>query len=84
METVNIHEARAWLSQLVDFAAAGKDMVIGRHGKPLTRITRLHGRKQRVRIGVLNGKVTIAKDCDAPLPDNSIASIMLAAVAAQR
>ena len=73
MDTVNIYEAKTRLSQLVDIAAAGEDVVIGRNGKPLVRITRLEEPKRRIRFGVLKGKVTIAKDFDAPLPDAVLA-----------
>lgn len=41
MEPVNIYEAKTRLSQLVDQAAAGDDVVIGRNGKPVARLTRL-------------------------------------------
>ena len=73
MGTVNIYEAKTRLSQLVDIAAAGEDVVIGRNGKPLVRITRLEEPKRQIRFGVLKSKVTIAKDFDAPLPDAVIA-----------
>lgn len=73
MGTVNIYDAKTRLSQLVDIAAAGEDVVIGRNGKPLVRITRLEEPKRRIRFGVLKGKVTIAKDFDAPLPDAVLA-----------
>ena len=35
---VNIYEAKTQLSKLVDQAAAGEDIVIGRGGKPVARI----------------------------------------------
>lgn len=73
MDTVNIYEAKTRLSQLVDIAAAGKDVVIGRNGKPLVRITRLERPHQGIRFGVLKGKVKIAKDFDAPLPADILA-----------
>jgi prevent-host-death family protein len=68
METVNIYEAKTRLSQLVDKAAAGEDVVVSRHGKPLARITRLEAPKRRIRFGLLKGKLEIPEDFDAPLP----------------
>lgn len=53
METVNIYDARTRLSQLVDRAASGEDVVVSRNGKPLVRITRLKTSKRRIRFGVL-------------------------------
>lgn len=74
METVNIYEAKTRLSQLVDQAAAGEDVVVSRSGKPLVRITRLEAPKRQVKFGVLKGKVTVASDFDGPLPDDLIRS----------
>jgi prevent-host-death family protein len=73
MDAVNIYEAKTRLSQLVDKAAAGEDVVVSRNGKPLVRITQLEGSKRRIRFGVLKGKVKIARDFDAPLPDDALA-----------
>jgi prevent-host-death family protein len=73
METVNIYEAKTRLSQLVDKAVAGEDVVVSRNGKPLVRITRLDSSKRPIRFGVLKGKVRIGKDFDAPLPADVMA-----------
>ncbi len=72
MESVNIYEAKTRLSQLVDQAASGHDVVVKRNGKPLARITRLASAKRPVKFGVLKGKVIIAADFDAPLPDEVV------------
>jgi len=59
--------AKTRLSQLVDQAASGEDVVISRNGNPLVKITRLEsGPKQLTKFGVLKGKVTIAADFDTP------------------
>jgi prevent-host-death family protein len=73
METVNIYDAKTRLSQLVDKAASGEDVVVSRNGKPLVRITRLEGSKRRIKFGVLKGKVKIGSDFDAPLPKQVLA-----------
>ena len=70
METVNIYDAKTRLSQLVDKAAAGEDVIVSRNGKPLVRITKLEETRRRIRFGVLKGKIRIARDFDAPLPDD--------------
>ena len=67
MAIVNIYDAKTRLSQLVDKAASGEDVVVSRNGKPLVRITRLEAPKRRIRFGVLKGQVNIAADFDAPL-----------------
>ena len=73
MEAVNIYDAKTGLSQLVDKAAAGEDVLVSRNGKPLVRITQLEGFKRRIRFGVLKGKVSISPDFDAPLPNEVLA-----------
>jgi prevent-host-death family protein len=74
MKPVNIYDAKTRFSQLVDQAASGEEVVISRNGKPLVKITRLdNGPKQRIKFGVLKGKVTIAADFDAPLPPEVLA-----------
>ena len=70
MKTVNIDEAKNCLSQLVDQASAGTDVVVSRNGKPLVRITRLQDPKRPIRFGVLKGKVKIGKGFDAALTDD--------------
>ncbi len=62
MVTVDIHDAETRLSQLVDQAAAGTDVVLSRDGKPLVRITQLSVPKRRIKFGLLKGKVRIAAD----------------------
>lgn len=70
METVNIYDAKTHLSKLVDKAAAGEDVVVSRHGKPLVRITRLEASRRPIRFGLLAGRISIPADFDAPLPDD--------------
>jgi prevent-host-death family protein len=68
MTTINIYEAKTQLSKLVERAAAGKDVIIARGGKPVARLTSLAPPKSKLRFGLLKGKVKAAKDFDAPLP----------------
>jgi len=74
VEPVNIYEAKTRLSQLIDIAASGEDVVLSRNGKPLVRITRLESPKRRIKFGVLKGKVIVAEDFGAPMPDEVLAS----------
>lgn len=73
MESVNIYDAKTRLSQLVDKAAAGEDVIVSRNGKPLVRITRLEPTKRRIRFGLLKGKLVVPQDFDAPLPADMLA-----------
>jgi prevent-host-death family protein len=69
MKPVNIYEAKTRLSQLVELAAAGQDVVIARAGRPVARLTRLAGTGAKRRLGLLNGRFRIPDDFNRPLPD---------------
>jgi len=71
METVNIHAAKTQLSRLVDAAAAGREVVIARAGRPVARLVPLAGpaTKPRRVLGALAGRLRVPADFDAPLPD---------------
>jgi prevent-host-death family protein len=71
--TVNIYEAKAKLSKLVDLASQGEDIIIARNGKPAARLTTLKEEKRPIQFGLLEGKGWIADDFDAPLPDDILA-----------
>ena len=70
-KTVNIFEAKTNLSKLIAKAEKGEDVVIARAGKPVVRLTRLETAKRKpIRFGGLKGKIWIADDFDAPLPED--------------
>lgn len=64
---INVHEAKTHLSRLLDRAAAGEEIVIGRAGKPIARLMPLD-RPQRV-FGAMIGELWIGDDFDDPDDD---------------
>jgi prevent-host-death family protein len=68
---VNIAEAKAKLSQLLDEAAAGKEVVIARAGKPIVRLTPID-RPKRIELGFLDLDIPDAFFFD-PLPEEELA-----------
>ena len=70
MAQVGMHEAKTKLSQLVERAESGEDIVISRNGKPVARLVpvRTAGSFGSVR-GSWRGRVRIADDFDE-LPDD--------------
>ncbi len=70
MEQVNIHEAKTNLSRLVDRVAAGAEIVIAKAGKPLARLVPYEAAKPKRKPGFLKGKIKVAEDFDAPLPND--------------
>jgi prevent-host-death family protein len=69
MRKVNIYEAKTHLSQLVDEAASGRDVLIARAGRPVARLTRLAPTTRRRRLGLLDGRFRIPDDFNRPLPE---------------
>jgi prevent-host-death family protein len=61
---VNIHEAKTHLSRLVDRAAAGEEIIIGRAGKPVARLVALEPPVEKRRLGVWKGQVWVSPDFD--------------------
>ena len=68
MNKVNIHEAKTHLSQLVERAEAGEEIVIARAGRPVARLGPLGSRKRARKLGLLDGCFRIPDDFNAPLP----------------
>ncbi|MFH2045264.1 MAG: type II toxin-antitoxin system Phd/YefM family antitoxin [Pseudomonadota bacterium] len=68
-QTLNINEFKTQLSQLLEEVATGSEVIISKRGKPIARLSRIEGGKPKIRFGVLKGKVKVADDFDAPLPN---------------
>lgn len=66
---VNITEAKAQLSRLVDEAAAGKRVIIGKSGRPVAVLQAYEADPGPRQLGAWRGRVEVADDFDAPLPD---------------
>lgn len=64
MKVVNVQNAKTHLSRLIDEAAAGEEIVIGKHGKPLARLSAYAPREELRPLGGLEGKIRIASDFD--------------------
>lgn len=71
--TVNIFEAKTQLSKLIAMVESGEEVVIARAGKPVVRLTKLDPPKKTIVYGLLRGKIHVADDFDAPLPDEILA-----------
>lgn len=69
MKKVNIYEAKTRLSQLVEEAASGEDVVIARAGRPVARLTRLREPGRKRRLGLLDGRFKIPDTFNQPLPE---------------
>lgn len=68
---VNVHEAKTHLSRLLALVEAGEEVVLMRGGKPVARLVPLPKERQP---GTAKGKVWLAEDFDAPLPEELLSA----------
>lgn len=66
---VNISDAKAQLSELVARVQAGETVLIGSGGQPVAVLSRYDAGAEPRTIGGWQGRVRIAEDFDAELPD---------------
>ena len=69
MKQVNVAEAKAQLSNLIETALRGEEVVIARRDVPLVRLTAIPDAKIRPRFGCLAGKIEVRDGFDDPLVD---------------
>ncbi len=71
METVNIHDAKTRLSQLIADAVKGKPFVIAKAGKPLVKVERLEEAipKGKRKLGFMVGQGHVPEDFDTMFQD---------------
>lgn len=67
---VNTHEAKTRLSELLRRVEAGEEIIIGRGGRPIAKLTPIRKDEPR-RPGAWRGRVRIADDFDE-LPEDVI------------
>lgn len=67
--TVNIHEAKTHLSKILQRVAIGEEIIIAKSGKPIARIVPFKQAPLQRVPGSAKGKIWIAPDFNAPLPD---------------
>ena len=70
MTQVGMHEAKTKLSQLVERAESGEEILIARNGKPVARLLPVSSANSLATVhGALRGRVHFAEDFDE-LPDD--------------
>ena len=65
---VNIYEAKAKLSSLIERAMLGEDVVISKAGKPMVKLVRLDVPAKR-QLGSARGMFSLPEGWDAPMDD---------------
>lgn len=74
MQIVNIHDAKTNFSKLIDAVGRGEEIVIAKAGRPAARLVPIRATHRDRKPGALKGKMHVADDFDAPLPDALLAA----------
>jgi prevent-host-death family protein len=69
VKTINVHEAKAHLSELLERAHAGEEIILSRYGKPYARLVPLE-KLEKVPLGFLQGEIEEA--FFGPLPEEEL------------
>jgi prevent-host-death family protein len=72
MNTFTIHQAKTNLSQLIQKAAAGEDVIIARGAKPVARLVAIGDVKGKRVPGSLKGKLIVGPEFFEPLPETEL------------
>ncbi|MGD0308733.1 MAG: type II toxin-antitoxin system Phd/YefM family antitoxin [Acidobacteriota bacterium] len=70
---INVYQAKTKLSQLIDRAAEGEEIVIARNGRPVARLIPCDQSRAPRKLGILAGRIHVSEDFDAPLPEEILA-----------
>lgn len=68
--TVDVYEAKAHLSRLLDRVSLGEEVIITRAGKPIARLVGLLTGLARRTPGSAAGRLVLRDDLEDPLPDD--------------
>ncbi len=71
MGTVTLDLAQTQLSDLIEDAIQGKEVVITKDGKPLVKLVPVSKSKPKPVFGSAKGLISMSDDFDAPLEDFS-------------
>ena len=66
-EKINVEDAKKRLSQLVDRAEAGDEIIIARGGRPAARLVPCRDPRVERKPGRMRGRIRIGPDFDDPL-----------------
>jgi prevent-host-death family protein len=64
---VNIHDAKTYLSRLLDGVAMG-DVIIAKAGKPLAKLVPISSERPRFKLGSAKGEFVVPDDFNDPWP----------------
>jgi prevent-host-death family protein len=72
---VNIYEAKTKLSQLVERAMVGEEIIIAKAGRPMVKLVRVDAPAKR-QLGTAAGTIQYADGWDAPMSDRELDELL--------
>jgi prevent-host-death family protein len=69
MSQFNIHTAKAHLSELIQKALLGEEVIIARDNKPMVKLVAIQPLKRQRKLEFAKGLISIQHDFDEPLDD---------------
>lgn len=66
---VSVYEAKSKLSQMINKALEGEEVIITRNGEETVKLIPVPKESKRNWIGMYEGQITIHDDFDDPLPE---------------
>jgi antitoxin (DNA-binding transcriptional repressor) of toxin-antitoxin stability system len=72
MKVVKVHKAKTTLSQLIEQALAGEEVVIARGDTPVVQLSPVDTQPPRRVFGALKGKIEVTRTFFEPLPPGEL------------
>lgn len=66
---ISVYEAKSKLSQMINAALEGEEVIITRNGQETVQLVRVNSKDKRNWIGVYEGQIVIHDDFDEPLEE---------------
>lgn len=73
MTTITVHRAKTTLSQLIERALAGEEIIIARGAVPAVRLVPVAMRKPKRKFGSMRGRGRVTDAFFEPLPPDELA-----------
>ncbi|MGZ8219886.1 type II toxin-antitoxin system Phd/YefM family antitoxin [Methylomagnum sp.] len=72
MSTYTVYNAKTHLSQLIEQACSGQEVIIARGKQPLVKLVPLQAPGQGRQFGAMRGRATVGEAFFEPLPDDEL------------
>lgn len=74
MKIYTIYNAKTHLSQLIEQACAGEEVIITKEKNPVVKLVPVDSVPHKRQFGVMRGKATVTEAFFGPLPDEELAA----------